>query len=175
MNGESMKLRRTAICSVAAIALSFSAMGTARAEAITAAIGDSSITLQTPLYAPGEYECAKYPYTYAFGADVNTASIAIVDAYGTNVASDIQINPGSGSSTLQLCGFTAKDKKPPFVLQLELSYTYDSGKGNQVASSPSFTLTSKGGTTSCKKVKAPNKGQIKAFKGTKCPAGWKKA
>lgn len=147
----------------------------ASAEPITATANGSTATVNTPLYLPGEYDCAKYPLSFNLEPDMNFATITMVDAFGSSIASDLQMKPGSGSTSLQVCGFQIKGNKGPYTLTLEMSYGYESGKPDQTGISPAFMLTSKAGAAiSCKKTKAPSKGQVKKFKTSKCPSGWKK-
>ncbi len=147
----------------------------ASAEPITATANGSTATVNTPLYMPGEFECAKYPVSFNLEADMNFATITMLDAFGSSIASDLQTKPGSGSSSLQVCSFQIKGNKGPYTITLEMSYGYQSGKPDQTGISPAFNLSSKtGAVISCKKLKAPAKGQVKKFKTAKCPSGWKK-
>lgn len=142
--------------------------GEALANPIAVGIEESSVTMQTPLFAPGKYECAKYPFSYQLGPDVNYASIEIVDSFGTSVSSEVLTTAGAGSSSFQVCSFSLDGKQAPFTLQLEISYKYASGRPDQSATSGQFSLQSKGsGQVKCKKGKV-----TKTFKATKCPAGW---
>ena len=167
--------RRSAAAAIGAVALSAALAAPASAEPISAVIGGSSATVNTPLYTPGEYDCVKYPYNYVLEPDVNIATISILDGFGSTLATDLQLKPGSGTATLQVCSFEVKSSGP-YTLNLEISYTYQSAKGDQTAVSPPFNLASRGGTQiTCKKAKAPTKGQVKKFKQAKCPTGWKKA
>ena len=76
---------------------------------------------------------------------------------------------------MQVCGFQVKSAGP-YTLNLEISYTYSSDKADQTAVSAPFNLSSRGGTqATCKKMRAPNKGQVKKFKQAKCPKGWRAA
>jgi len=173
--GGDMKIRSLAIGVIAAIVVSGGIAAPAKADPVIAVIGDSSVTIQTPLFVPGKYECSKYPYTYQLGPDVNVATIAILDAYGSNVDSDVLTTAGAGAGSFQVCSFSLEGKQSPFTLTLETSYTYDSGKADQAASSAPFSLTARGsGAVKCQKVSSPKKGAMKTFKAAKCPSGWRK-
>lgn len=170
-----MKVRSIAIGAVSAAVLIAGTAMPASAQPISATIGGSSATVNTPLYKPGEFDCVKYPYTFVLEPDVNVATISILDGFGSTLASDLQLKPGSGTASMQVCGFQVKSAGP-YTLNLEISYTFSSDKADQTAVSAPFNLSSRGGTqATCKKMRAPNKGQVKKFKQAKCPKGWRAA
>lgn len=144
----------------------------AQAATITTSDQGSSISMKSPISVPPLSKCKKITVTYDLKDDVDYATAAILDAKGAMVARSVELAPGTGTATLPLCGATLSGKNSPFALQLMITYTEDSGKG---AATPSTTFDFTSKPITCKKAKAPNKGQTKKVTVGACPVGWKQA
>ena len=134
--------------------------------------GGSSVSWDdSKMYQPGKYDCNQLLFDYTNDESVYSASIELLNAYGTRLGGDTVRGP-SGQTSIQVCG--GNNFTEPLVLRLQSDSIV--GDGTTQAVDLPFSFNQQSQFVRC--IKKSNFKQKrytgKWAKRDKCPKGWVK-
>lgn len=180
-------MRRTFLVLAASVGLVAGALVATASPAVAGTLETNGVVVSwddSAMYAPakGAFDSKDYKFQYANNSafEVLTLKLTLTDKFGDDVASpdsDLFVKPG-GTGFLDLSYVTYSkltEGLGPYTLTLRVEFYPSSGLSASEVKAP-FKFVSRAAPAPAKTVKCINKEtlKIKTFKGTKCPAGWKK-